>query len=374
MLSKIIEVLTFGKFYLGNKKDILIFDASASAFLKNYFEVNQFNFFYSRKEKFELCIFFKTIITKGLKDFGTNYLFNYIKKFTPKYIFSMWFLNESLYLIKDKYPNIKIILIQSHFITNKNYKILSSFPKNSVDLFFTYRDLDKNNLKKIFNNTKIISIGSLKNNFYYKKVERKISNKILFFSEYKKNRGVTYDERIILKNLDEFCGINNLKLDIQTRYETLQPKYLKFLNDCKYKNISKLLCRKDYGSSYINSNIYKIIAISHSTLADEFLSNFKRVAVLNSAKDLDDDKFYQLNHGKIRENVLNNPFYTGMLPENFSWCLSLDKKIVFKVLNNVIKCNDDDWNSHLLKYNNRYLFDPNNKTFREQLRRIGIIN
>ena len=33
--KKVIEVLTFGKFYLGNKKDILIFDAkSCENFLK----------------------------------------------------------------------------------------------------------------------------------------------------------------------------------------------------------------------------------------------------------------------------------------------------------------------------------------------------
>ena len=35
MLSKVIEVLTFGKFYL-HKKDILIFDAKSSAF-ENFF-------------------------------------------------------------------------------------------------------------------------------------------------------------------------------------------------------------------------------------------------------------------------------------------------------------------------------------------------
>jgi len=86
MLSKVIEVLTFGKFYLGNKKDILIFDAKASAFLKNFFEVCQYNFFYSRNEKIEIHIFFKTIVENGFKNFGKNYLFNYVEKFAPKYI------------------------------------------------------------------------------------------------------------------------------------------------------------------------------------------------------------------------------------------------------------------------------------------------
>ena len=51
MLNIIVKFLTFGKFYLGKKRDILIFDAAASNFLSLYFEIKQFSFFYSRKEK-----------------------------------------------------------------------------------------------------------------------------------------------------------------------------------------------------------------------------------------------------------------------------------------------------------------------------------
>ena len=372
MLSKVIEVLTFGKFYLGNKKDILIFDAKASAFLKNFFEVCQYNFFYSRNEKIEINIFFKTIVENGFKNFDKNYLFNYVEKFAPKYIFSMWVLNKNLYLIKEKFPSIKIILIQSHRLNRGHYEFMSSFPKNTIDLFFTFRNFDKDNLKKIFNNVKIIPVGSLKNNHFFKKQEKKISNKILYFSEYKKNR-LSYDEKINLKNLDEFCSRNNLNFDIQTRNEKIEPQYSKFLNNSKFKNIDKLLYRKNSSSSYTNSNIYKILAMSSSTLADEFISNFKRVAIFSSYNDLDDKKYQRLNFGKLKKNLSDNPMYAEMLPINFSWSLSLDQKIVFKVLNNVIKCNDKDWKSHLLKYKNRFIYDPHNKIFKEELRKIGII-
>ena len=52
----------------------------------------------------------------------------------------MWFLNESLYLIKINIQY-KIILIQSHYITNKGTRYVS-FPKNSIDLFLR-TNLDK---------------------------------------------------------------------------------------------------------------------------------------------------------------------------------------------------------------------------------------
>ena len=48
MLNIIVKFLTFGKFYLGKKRDILIFDAAASNFLSLYFEIKQFSFFYCR--------------------------------------------------------------------------------------------------------------------------------------------------------------------------------------------------------------------------------------------------------------------------------------------------------------------------------------
>lgn len=370
MLGTIIEVLTFGKFYIGNKKDILIFDASASAFLENYFEINQFNFFYSRREKFEVSIFFKTIITTGIKNFGKNYLHNYIKKFMPKYILSMWVLNSNLFKIKENFPQIKVIVIQSHRFNKKNYQIISNYPQNSVDLFFTFRDLDNSKLKIFFKDAKIISIGSLKNNYYYKSVPKK--NKILFFSEYKTRR-FTYDEKNILISLNKYCKKNNLKFDIQLRYKNTPKEYLKFLEENQIKNYDKILFRNNYSSSYNNSNIYKILVLANSTLTDEFISNFKRVAIFSSHNDLDSQEYELKNFGKLRERNLENPMYQEMLPENFSWTSTLNMEKIDQVLDNIHNCSDLEWNNHISKYKNRFLYDSGNKIFKEQMKKIGMI-
>ena len=91
MLNIILNFLTFGKFYLGKKRDILIFDAATSNFLSLYFEVNEFSFFYSRKEKFEIIAFMTTLLKDGYKNFGQNY-FSIILKFINQSLFFYVFL------------------------------------------------------------------------------------------------------------------------------------------------------------------------------------------------------------------------------------------------------------------------------------------
>ena len=369
-INKFIKFITFGKFYIDIKKDILIFDAQTSSFIENFLKADQFNFFYTRREKYEIRIFLYTIIKSGFKNFSENYFGNYIKNFNPKYIISMWVLNKNLFKIKENFPEIKVIIIQGHRFSKQNYQIMSDYPKNSVDLFFTYRDLDNFKLKTFFKDAKIISIGSLKNNYYYKSVPKK--NKILFFSEYKTAR-FTHEEKNILISLNKYCEKNKSKFDIQIRYENTPKEYLKFLEENQIKNYDKILGRYDYSSSYNNSNIYKILVLTDSTLNDEFISNFKRVAIFSSHKDLDSQEYESKNFGKLREISFENPMYQEMLPENFSWTSSLNTEKIDQVLDNIHNCSDLEWNNHISKYKNRFLFDSGNKIFKEQMKKIGVI-
>ena len=61
-----------------------------------------------------------------------------------------------------------------------DYEQLSSYPSNCVDLFFTFREKDRKDLKKKLNINSIIPIGSIKNNHYYENKD-KFKNKLLFF-------------------------------------------------------------------------------------------------------------------------------------------------------------------------------------------------
>ena len=369
MLNIIVKFLTFGKFYLGKKRDILIFDAAASNFLSLYFEIKQFSFFYSRKEKFEIIACMVTLFKDGYKNFGRNYFFNYLRIYKPKFIFSMWILNKNLFYVKNNFSNIKVIIVQGNRIVNDDYELLSSYPSNSVDLFFTYRKFDEERIKKILIKSDVIPIGSAKNNHFYKLEKKK--EKILFFSEFKAGR-FTHDEKTILKILEKYCQLNKIEFDIQLRYRNIPKEYLLSLKRNNISNYGQLIMRKDFSSSYENSNKYKILVMTNSTLNDEFISNYKKVVVFSSHNDLDDEKYKILNCGKLRKICFQNPMYKEMLPENFSWTSSLNEEIAFKVIDNVMKCNELKWREHINKYTNRFLYDQNNRIFLNKLKDIGI--
>ena len=180
MINKILKFLIFDKFYISQQRDVLIFDEKSSNFLSKFFENNQFNFFFTRKEKFEIYVFFLTFLKHGTKNFGKNYFFNYIKVYKPKYIFSMWVLNEYLFFVKNFFPNIKIILVQGHRFNIDHFQKMNTYPKNSFDLLFTFSKNEKKSLKKNFNEDLIIPIGSAKNNQYHKQEIKK--KKILLLS------------------------------------------------------------------------------------------------------------------------------------------------------------------------------------------------
>ena len=370
MINKILEFLTFGKFYIGQQRDILIFDAKASSFLSEYFDNNKFSFFYSRKEKFEIYVFFLTLFKNGINNFGKNYFNNYLKVYQPKYIFSMWVLNDYLFFVKDIFPSIKIIIVQGNRLDTDLVKKINTYPKNSFDLYFTFRERDKKKLKRKFNENSIIPIGSIKNNHFFENKD-KLKKKLIFFSGYKLGR-FSHDEKIILKSLDKYCGMNNLKFDIQIRYKNVPNKYLKILKIIQIKNNDKILIRNDYGSSYTNSNNYNVLVLNNSTLTDEFISNYKRVVNLSSHEDFDDKEYAELNCGKRRYINFDNPMFKEMLPKNFSWTSNLNEKNIFKILDNVIKCDERKWRKHVDQYRNRFLFDQDNKIFMDKLKEIGI--
>ena len=89
-----------------------------------------------------------TLFKDGYKNFGQNYFFNYLKIYKPKFIFSMWIFNKNLYYVKNNFSNIKVIIVQGYRMFHDDYEQLSSYPSNCVDLFFTFREKDRKDLKK----------------------------------------------------------------------------------------------------------------------------------------------------------------------------------------------------------------------------------
>lgn len=372
MINSILYFLSFGKFYSEDnkqKKDILIFDYSASDFLSSLIDKNDFIYFFSRSEKFDISVFIFTFLQKGFKDFGKNYFFNFIRKFKPKFIISMWILNSHISELKKEFPEIKVIIIQSHRYTPNIISKIKKFSANTIDYLYVFREYDKKELNKIFPKSKITVVGSAKNN-HFNNLNKKKKNKILYFSEYKISR-ITYNENVTLDILNKFCLSNNVKFDIQFRYQKIPKEYLNFLNKKNLKALDTILFKSETGSSYKNSNDYEYLVSHSSTLVDEFLSNFKKLIVLESYDNFDKEVYKTLNHGKDPSLGNLNPMYKETKPGYF-WTKYLDEKNVFSLLNNLLNFSTEEYNQVVSNYLNRVFYDQNNKILTSELLRVGI--
>ena len=164
---------------------------------------------------------------------------------------------------------------------------------------------------------------------------------------------------------------NNVKFDIQFRYQKIPKEYLNFLNKKNLKALDTILFKSETGSSYKNSNDYEYLVSHSSTLVDEFLSNFKKLIVLESYDNFDKEVYKTLNHGKDPSLGNLNPMYKETKPGYF-WTKYLDEKNVFSLLNNLLNFSTEEYNQVVSNYLNRVFYDQNNKILTSELLRVGI--
>ena len=372
MFNSIIKIFSLGKLYYkskNNTKSVLIFDHATSNLLENYLDKDEIDYFYSRREKFEIGVFFSTLFQKGFKDFGKRYFLNFLKKYKPKYLISLWFVNSLIYEVKKKFPEIKIIIIQSHIFSKPNFNYIKKFDSSSIDYIYVWRNYEKNIFQKFFHKSKIIVIGSIKNNHFYKYKE-KLIKKFLYFSEYKVSR-ISYNEETTLSILDEFCKNHKIKFDIQIRYRKISEEYNKFLKSKNFQSLDKVLTKEDQGTPYKNSNYYEFLVLNSSSLVDEFLANLKKVAVIESFDNFDEKVYFDINKGKTTDDFTSNPMFKET-NANYFWTTNIDKLKVDKVLSNLIYSTKEQYDTEIKKYDSKVFYNQNNQILKESLSKIGL--
>jgi len=348
------------------RRNVLIFDHAQSSTIKNIIDKNDYNFFYSRHEEYNFFILLKTLIFSGFKNFGLNYFLNFVKLTQPKFIISQWLYDPRMFKIKNYFPKIKTILIQSSdfFFEISEFK---KYDRYSVDYLFVFSNNEKKKLKNFFKKSEIIVIGSLRNNYYYDKKKEK--RHFLYISEYKISK-FTYNEKKIINLIDEYCDKNNFKFDIQTRYKSFKFKqYLNEIKNLRLNNLNKSLEKKHDGNTYENFQKYEFLVSTDSTIALETLACKKKLALLETYFDFDHDKYKELNCGKIKKNFI---LYNIKKKKGFFWSMSLNKSMVFSVFDNLVNSSKKKWSSELNKEKNNLIFlDPGNKIFIQKLSKIN---
>ena len=293
--KKIFMFFNKKKFLKKKKKIFLVLHSHGSDYLKMIFKKKNIEVVDYINEVNLYILFLILFKKKSL----FNYLFYYIKVYDPKYIISCIDNNETLYLLKKFYKDKKFIFIQTGLRRKDHLQFKHKKKMLSADLNMVFGK-NLHNIYKQKINTKVISIGSFKNNFYDISTN-KDDGRIYFISQFRKNldndniypingKFLTYGEWIrrdieLLKILNKFCIENKKKLYILSTYDKERAEYLFFKT--YLKNNFNLLNRKS--NSYNKLNSASIIITMDSTLGYEAIAQGKKVIFFSR---LDNKEFY----------------------------------------------------------------------------------
>ena len=345
-------------FKIPNKKKVLVYDNNSVTILSKFFSEN-YNILKTRFEEisipimlWSLFIYYKDTIK--LKNIYFNYLKTFIFISNPKVIITFIDNDINFYKFKFHFKNIKFIAIQNgyRFFKNDLFQSLDSSSENFVlDEYYCFGEYIK---KKLSNKikSKIISVGSIKNN-YCKKTVKKDKN-LCFISSF----GVSNlkFEKNIIKYLESFCEKKNINLSILAR-----------TNNKKEKDFYNSIINTEY-SIYLEKsenfcNSYDIIdgaslSISlNATLGYESLARGNKTFFLNvNDRDLDCKSFLQFG-------------YPENLPaEGYFWTNKLIKDEFLNKIEEIYKATEADWDKKT-RYivNNIINFDPENNILKSHL-------
>jgi surface carbohydrate biosynthesis protein len=361
-------------FFKPKSSKVLIFDEAGSQLLVKIFKFKNYQILNTR---FETINFF--ILTKVLLRFKFNlleYYIEYIKNVNPDLIITQTDNNIKFYELKSFFAEKKFVSIQNGLRTRSPRDIFyllktlnqkQGFKKKySCDFFFVFNQHIAKEYSKYIN-AKYIVAGSLRNNLI--KVSKTIFQKsILFISQYRLRsplfKKFGYEvERIILPVISDFCRDNKILFNIlpsSKDYSKLNCE-IKYYKDILKNNNFNVIKNKNRDKSYVEVDKYENIIFIDSTLGYEAISRKKKVAIFSLRKV---------------DNILDYfgwPKKKNQSEIKFNNCISYDKKIINKTLNNLFCCNQERWNKNFFPYLKQFMkYDYGNKILKKIIKKILI--
>ena len=174
-----LKFIILKKKFQKNKKKILILHKSGSEYFLRLFKKKEVEIVDYINEVNTYILLYLIFKKKNL----FNYFFYYLKIYFPTYIISFIDNNETLYELKNFFTKKKFIFIQNGY-RRKNH--INFKKKNlSADLICVFGNKNHSLYKKV--KSKILTIGSFKNNFF--KIDLKKKNKeIYYISQFRNNK------------------------------------------------------------------------------------------------------------------------------------------------------------------------------------------
>ena len=308
------------------RNKLVILDSISEDLFKVQLKKFKFDTLDLRLKKINLYVLFALLLKlKKINIF--NYTIEYLDISKPKIVLT---LNHNLvlfYKLKSYFPQTKFLSIQNGILSKPSLDLLKKNKDMQADYFMTFGKKVSQEYKKFFN-SKYIELGSLRNNFIKKKKINKLRKSILFISsgfegrENKKYHTIANvniisqknffeKEAIILKNIHQYCQVNNYKLEILEKFwrkDDREYKYYKtILNNKKFVYHRK---NKQKSDAYETSDNVLATFSTFSALGLELIARGNRVGICNYRKSLNEalDTFYPLlmnKKGKFWTNYYN---------------------------------------------------------------------
>lgn len=369
------------KFKFPHQRHTIVLDLDNSYYFVKLFKKNKTFFLDTRMKELNIIVLVYSIFKCLLKiniNLSKEYIINYIKFVNPKNIVTFTDNNIFFLKLKNIFKQKNLIVFQyawrsrltfddMYFETRKT----KFFEKFKIDYTCIWGENSKFFYSK-FLDTKYLTTGSIKNNFFrYEKKLKKDS--IIFISQFRMHfdynqETKTYKKNnfkdIAIKNILNYCLKNNFKLKILgcAKENSLYEKnyFNKLLGE---KNFT-FLKRNGGLSSYEHSQNYKFFITFCSSLAYELMTRGKRVAFLPWK-----DQFV-IRNKKIK---FSESFYTNKKKTGSIWSNSSSRKEVFRVLNFISKTKENYWKSIQKKLINPIItYDRENKMTKKLFNELGI--
>tara|TARA_B100000767_G_C19745985_1_gene528524 strand:- start:514 stop:1692 length:1179 start_codon:yes stop_codon:yes gene_type:complete len=376
-------------FRLLKKKDLLIFDYYSLRDLKKNINIKNYEILDYRNEINLVVVFIMIINLKFEKKF---YFYFYLKSVQPKIIITTVDNNLAFYKLKDIFPNVKTILVQTAYQHNKYIDNFYQLKKNkkikkySVDYVFCLNEGFAKLYSKHLKVKKTFVIGSLRNN-HPVKIKKNKKTIISYISQYRSHGKWndifhTFENKIILKRdfydlemklipiIANFCKKKKFLFRIigsSTKDQKNEKNFYQNLigyNNWKFleKNNQDMQYLKDGGVKVNYTNSYKHILQSTVNIFAESTLGFESLA--RGIKTL---SFF------ARKSLNNNKAYFGWpsqkKPRGFIWTNTVSEKEFYRLINNVLPLSKKNWDIyHNNKLKNIIAFDKDNKTLKNFLK------
>ena len=348
----------FNILMLDNVKDKIILENVSQYFLNK----NEINIFYF----FHIIYFF--IINLGKFTLRECYLIALFNAIRPKIIIDHSH-NESGFKLKKVFPEVVLVIYQlGYFFSNSYEEIKVRYQNKVCDYFLVFNHSVPKILKKM--KTKFVVTGSIRNN---KRSKKKIKKKydIMFISEFRKIDPLTDNTSVFKDNFKRLhfdynesftkrftnvCSAYALKAINEYQKNKRNTKVSIALSSNRIEKKNKVSSSDErlfynafisrYYSEKIDSESLaeksKIIICLTSNLGLELLSKGHKVLFFNFHSFA-----YNWPFGK---NTYQGPF----------WYKGQEKKVFFKIIENLLRMSDKRWHSMLKKYQNLMYYDAKN--------------